>query len=55
MNKLYRYCAALLCIMHYALCIGTEVKSPNGNIVLNFTVENGRPTYSLSYKGKEVA
>ena len=32
----------------------TEVKSPNGNIVLNFTVEKGRPTYTLSYKGREV-
>ena len=41
--------------MHYALCINaTEVKSPNGNMVLNFTVEEGRPTYTLSYKGREV-
>ena len=41
--------------MHYALCINaTEVKSPNGNMVLNFTVEDGRPTYTLSYKGREV-
>ena len=41
--------------MHYALCINaTEVKSPNGNLVLNFTLEQGRPTYTLSYKGKEV-
>ena len=32
----------------------TEVKSPNGNIVLTFTVEKGRPTYTLSYKGREV-
>nr|MCR5513742.1 glycoside hydrolase family 97 N-terminal domain-containing protein [Prevotella sp.] len=34
--------------------MATEVKSPNGNIVLNFTIEDGRPTYSMSYKGKEV-
>ena len=34
--------------------MATEVKSPNGNLVLNFTVENGRPTYTLLYKGKEV-
>ena len=34
--------------------MATEVKSPNGNIVLNFTVEDGRPTYTLSYKGREV-
>ena len=32
----------------------TEVKSPNGNLVLNFALEQGRPTYTLSYKGKEV-
>ena len=34
--------------------MATEVKSPNGNIVVNFTVEDGRPTYSMSYKGREV-
>ena len=34
--------------------MATEVKSPDGNIVLNFNVEQGRPTYSLSYKGREV-
>ena len=32
----------------------TEVKSPNGNVVLNFTVEQGRPTYAVTYKGKDV-
>ena len=34
--------------------MATEVKSPNGNIVLNFSIEEGRPTYTLLYKGKEV-
>ena len=34
--------------------IAAEVHSPNGNIVLSFTLEKGRPTYILSYKGKEV-
>ena len=32
----------------------TEVKSPNGLIVLNFSVEQGRPVYSMTYKGREV-
>ena len=32
----------------------TEVKSPNGNIVLSFNVDRGVPTYSMTYKGKEV-
>ena len=41
--------------MHYALCIGTSVKSPNGNIELKFSVNpNGRPVYEMSYKGKAV-
>jgi hypothetical protein len=34
--------------------MATEVKSPNGNVVLNFTLEQGRPTYTLSYKNREV-
>ncbi len=32
----------------------TEVKSPNGNVVLNFTVDEGRPTYTVAYKGQNV-
>jgi len=33
----------------------TEVTSPNGNIALNFEVDNqGRPVYSMTYKGREV-
>ena len=32
-----------------------EVKSPDGNVVVNFSLDpNGCPTYSLSYKGKVV-
>ena len=51
-----RFCVALLCIVHYALCIGAaEVKSPNGNIELKFSVDPaGRPVYEMSYKGKAV-
>ena len=30
------------------------VTSPNGNLSLNFKLENGRPFYSLSYKNKPV-
>ena len=43
-----------LCFFTFLPLNATEVKSPNGNIVLNFTVEQGRPVYSLTYKGKEV-
>ena len=31
-----------------------EVKSPNGNVVLTFTIEQGRPTYAVTYKGRDV-
>ena len=34
--------------------LATEVSSPNGHVLLSFTVEQGRPVYSLLYKGKEV-
>ena len=32
----------------------TETKSPNGNIVLSFNIEQGRPVYSVTYKGRDV-
>jgi len=32
----------------------TETKSPNGNIVLSFDIEQGRPVYSVTYKGRDV-
>ena len=47
------FLAISTCLMALGLQ-ATEVKSPNGQIVLNFTIEDGRPTYSLSYKGREV-
>ena len=34
--------------------MAAEVKSPNGNVVMNFAVEQGRPVYSVQYKGKDV-
>ena len=37
-----------------ATATAAEVKSPGGNILLNFTVEQGRPVYSVDYKGRAV-
>ena len=57
MEKLkFRFCVALLCIVHCALCINAaSITSPNGNIELKFSVnEAGRPVYEMSYKGKAV-
>ena len=36
------------------LSFGASVKSPNGQIVLTFTVEQGIPMYSMTYKGQDV-
>ena len=34
--------------------LAQTVTSPDGNVVLNFSLDNGRPTYRLDYKGKAV-
>jgi len=37
------------------LLVAQQVKSPNGNVVVSFSlVDNGVPTYQVSYKGKPV-
>ena len=34
---------------------GQELKSPNGNFVMDFSLsKDGKPTYQLKYKGKNV-
>lgn len=48
----------LLCLFIFAamqlLTFADEVKSPNGNIVVNFSVDGGVPTYQMTYKQKAV-
>ena len=35
--------------------VAQELKSPDGNLSMNFSVqEGGIPTYKLTYKGKDV-
>ena len=44
-----------VCIMMPLLLVAQQVKSPNGNVVVSFSlVDNGVPTYQVSYKGKPV-
>ncbi len=31
-----------------------QVSSPNGNVQVNFSIDQGRPTYEMLYKGKKV-
>ena len=41
--------------MMTVLLVAQQVKSPNGNVVVSFSlVDNGVPTYQVSYKGKPV-
>ena len=47
------YLLSLLLLLPLSL-LATEVKSPNGNLVLTFTIEQGRPVYTLKYKGHDV-
>ena len=54
-QKMKRTWAAGLLTMCLALGLqATEVKSPNGNIVVTFDVVDGRPVYSMTYKGRDV-
>ena len=53
MTKCKNLLATLLAMPLLAMA-GT-VKSPNGNIVVNFSVDDsGRPTYEMTYKGQPV-
>ncbi len=36
------------------IAMAQEVKSPNGAIAVKFYLQNGRPTYEMTYKGKAV-
>jgi hypothetical protein len=36
------------------IAIAQEIKSPDGNIYLKFYLDNGRPTYEMTYKNKAV-
>lgn len=46
--------SAILAFCSLPAFAATEVTSPDGNVVLGFDVVDGRPTYEISYKGKEV-
>ena len=44
-----------LCLVLGAVSLSAQqVKSPNGNVELKFSLDGTRPTYEMSYKGKTV-
>ena len=51
MRKVKMLLAAMLMPL---AALAQTVASPDGNVVLNFSLDNGRPTYQLDYKGKAV-
>lgn len=36
------------------MVMAQEIKSPDGKVILKFYLDNGRPTYEMTYKGKAV-
>lgn len=45
----------MLCLFTTGIVSGQELKSPNGNLVMKFALQDGGvPTYSLTYKGRDV-
>ena len=51
MRKVKMLLAAMLMPL---AALAQTVTSPDGNVVLNFSLDNGHPTYQLDYKGKAV-
>lgn len=44
-----------LCLLTAGIAFGQELKSPDGKLSMNFSIQDGgMPTYSLTYKGKTV-
>ncbi|MGY6520649.1 MAG: glycoside hydrolase family 97 protein [Mongoliitalea sp.] len=48
------YWISLLILLWAIQLQAQEIKSPNGTISLNFSIENGQAVYALTYKGKPV-
>ncbi|MGL5635582.1 MAG: glycoside hydrolase family 97 N-terminal domain-containing protein, partial [Bacteroidales bacterium] len=45
---------SVACVMSILAANAEEIKSPNGNLSLNFEVKDGVPVYELDYKNKPV-
>jgi glucan 1,4-alpha-glucosidase len=43
-----------ICIIYPVLLAAESIKSPDGNITVSFNIDNGVPTYQMSYKEKPV-
>lgn len=52
MKRIYLYLSLFLLLPD--MSTAQEVQSPNGNVTIRFSLQDGRPTYDMQYKGKEV-
>lgn len=52
----YLFAVMSMCMMLFCTNVNAKevITSPDGNMTLSFDVEQGRPTYSLDFKGKAV-
>ena len=44
----------LMALLSYGILRAETLKSPDGNIVLDFELDNGVPVYKVDYKGRLV-
>ena len=44
----------LMALLSYGILRAETLKSPDGNIVLDFELDNGVPVYKVDYKGRPV-
>ncbi len=51
---LFLICSLLFSSLSMAQTADHKVLSPSGNLELNFSLQNGQPSYTLNYKGKMV-
>ena len=42
----------LMALLSYGILRAETLKSPDGNIVLDFELDNGVPVYKVDYKGR---
>ncbi|MCR5151804.1 MAG: glycoside hydrolase family 97 protein [Prevotella sp.] len=49
-----KYLLLAVSVMFSLMGYAQEVSSPNGNVLVKFSIKDNQPTYEISYKGKEV-
>ena len=54
-NKMKRFILVVTGLLLAVMAMAQTLTSPNGELIMNFSLEKGGvPTYTLTFKGKEV-